>query len=68
MGYLTGPGGNGGVRGLLNGTNDDILADAFGVANAIGQDQNHAAAQQVNANGANILNLAAGITSLGGAI
>jgi hypothetical protein len=68
MGYLTGPGGNGGVRGLLNGTNDTIFKDAFNIANAIGHDQNQAAQQLVNGNGANILNLLAGVTSLFGAI
>jgi hypothetical protein len=68
IGYLTGPDGNGGVRGLLNGTNSDILANAFGVADAIGQDQNNAAAQNVSANQSDMLNLAACVTSLVGPI
>jgi hypothetical protein len=66
--YLTSSSDNGGVRGILDGPEANIFGDAFGVAGAIGGDQDKAAQQNVNANGSDILNLSAGIFSILGPI
>ena len=62
-GYLTGSDNGGGVRGLLNGKDEHILADAFAVAGDISHDQAQAAQTIVSANNSDFLNLAAGIVS-----
>jgi hypothetical protein len=63
MGYLTGTGGGGGVRGLLNGTNGTVLATATGVASDIGQDLSKALAVNVTTEAVDWINLAAGVVS-----
>jgi len=63
QGYLTGSDGNGGVRGLLNGTTDTALADASAVADAIGKDASQANSQIINSNASDQMNLIAGILS-----
>lgn len=63
QGYLTGSNGNGGIRGLLNGTTDTALADASAVADAIGKDASAANSQIINSNASDQMNLIAGILS-----
>jgi hypothetical protein len=63
-GYLTGFNGNGGFRGLLNGTTDTALSDASAIADAIGKDAADATSQVVNSNASDQMNLVAGILSM----